>query len=294
MEITDVFRSLGNSYLTQPLYLGQSSEQTGQLFFFNSSSVLATGFQAGNATAAVTYTWPTAGPAANNYVLGSSTAGVLSWINLSSTGTPTFASLTLTATSNQLILGTTRTVTITAPTPATTSRTMTIPDVSNDASFVLTQGTQTISGTKTFDGQLIGKGTATNDSPSAGYIGEVQTSTVGTMTNYPTSGQYGDLTSISLTAGDWLVSMFIEYEPNGATVTDSQAGLGTAAGNSATGLATGDTLIQSGVISITEHRSLNPRRYSLSGTSTIYLKYFATYSVATPRAVGRITAVRIR
>jgi hypothetical protein len=48
------------------------------------------------------------------------------------------------------VLGVTRTATISAVQPATTSRTYTIPDVSADASFVLTQGAQTIAGTKTF------------------------------------------------------------------------------------------------------------------------------------------------
>lgn len=220
-----------------PLFFGSSGNQTGQISFWNSASYLATVFQAGNTTAAMTYTFPTAGPAGNNYLLGSSTAGVMSWINapgtyapigssyvvigadatltaervltagtaisvvdgganstvtinnigvtsniagtaisvsgatgavtINNTGvtsavgtsnqvnvsgatgavtfstpqnihtaaTPTFASETLTATSNQLILGTTRTVTITAPTPATSSRTHTIPDIGGNGTF---------------------------------------------------------------------------------------------------------------------------------------------------------------
>lgn len=67
--------------LIGPVYLGSSLDQTGLLSFFNSSSLNATAFQAGNATAAITYTWPTAAPAGNNYILGATTAGVLSWIN---------------------------------------------------------------------------------------------------------------------------------------------------------------------------------------------------------------------
>lgn len=61
----------------------------------------------------------------------------------------TFASLTLTDASNQLVLGMGNTVTLTAPTPAS-SRTYTIPDSGGAAAFVMTQGAQTISGTKTF------------------------------------------------------------------------------------------------------------------------------------------------
>lgn len=63
---------------------------------------------------------------------------------------PAARAFTLQATSNQAILGTTRTVTITAPTPATSSRVVTIPDLVGDYSLVGTIGTQTIGGSKTF------------------------------------------------------------------------------------------------------------------------------------------------
>ncbi len=70
------------------------------------------------------------------------------------------ASLTLSAVSNQLTLGAGNTITLTAPTPAA-SRTYTIPDVLANASFVMTEGSQSINGTKmffnniTFDSNLI-------------------------------------------------------------------------------------------------------------------------------------------
>lgn len=64
-----------------PVYFGSSGNQTGLVTFYSLSSYLATSFQAGNAAAAVAYVLPTAGPAGNNYLLGSSTSGVLSWIN---------------------------------------------------------------------------------------------------------------------------------------------------------------------------------------------------------------------
>jgi hypothetical protein len=65
-------------------------------------------------------------------------------------GPKTFSStLTVSATTNQLILGTTNTITITSPAPAA-SRVYTIPDVSAAASFVMTEGIQTIAGAKTF------------------------------------------------------------------------------------------------------------------------------------------------
>jgi len=70
--------------------------------------------------------------------------------NIHTGATPTFVSEMLTATSNQLILGTTRTVTLTAPTPASSSRTVTFPDLSGDYSVVGTIADQTIAGVKTF------------------------------------------------------------------------------------------------------------------------------------------------
>lgn len=63
-------------------------------------------------------------------------------------------SLTLSPTSNQLVLGATRTVTVTAPTPASSSRTWTIPDITGNGTFAALEGTQTFTGAKTFNGAV--------------------------------------------------------------------------------------------------------------------------------------------
>ena len=75
-----------------------------------------------------------------------------------STGTQTFAGaktlssgLTISATTNQLVLGTTNTTTITSTAPAA-SRVYTIPDAGTTASFIMTEGAQNIVGAKTFTG----------------------------------------------------------------------------------------------------------------------------------------------
>lgn len=64
------------------------------------------------------------------------------------------ATLNNSATSNQIVLGTTRTVTLTAPTPATASRTITFPDLSGDYDVVGNIGTQSIAGAKTFSSAI--------------------------------------------------------------------------------------------------------------------------------------------
>ncbi len=85
---------------------------------------------------------------------------------LATNSTPTFASETLTAVTNQLTLGTTNTDIISATAPSA-SRTLTIPDPGADASFVMTQGNQTLAGQKTFSTTIVGSitgnsGTVTN------------------------------------------------------------------------------------------------------------------------------------
>lgn len=68
------------------------------------------------------------------------------------TGTVTMPNAAVTDTTNQLVLGTTRTVTLTAPTPASSSRVVTIPDLSGDYDVVGTIAAQSIGGVKTFTG----------------------------------------------------------------------------------------------------------------------------------------------
>lgn len=82
-------------------------------------------------------------------------------------------------TTNQLILGTTNTVTISSTAPSA-SRTYTIPDAGGAASFVMTAGAQTMTGTLTFSGATIAmgankitglaNGTASTDAATFGQI----------------------------------------------------------------------------------------------------------------------------
>lgn len=72
-------------------------------------------------------------------------------LEVTTTGITASQPITVTPTSNQLVLGTTRTVTITAPTPATSSRTWTLPDLATSPTFAALEGTQTFTGTKTFN-----------------------------------------------------------------------------------------------------------------------------------------------
>lgn len=154
-------------------------------------------------------------------------------------------------------------------------------------------GTDLLSVTNT-GGTLI-RGTTTNDNAATGFVGEYVESVVA-VTNFPTAGQYGDLTSISLTAGDWDVSAFISATANGSTFTDWYIGISTTSGNSATGLVVGSNFSNSfgATAAYDSPQTIPGYRMSLSGTTTVYLKYRGGYSVATPKAAGRLSARRMR
>lgn len=87
--------------------------------------------------------------------VGGASSFILSAGNQTFTGAKSFAvGISIFDTSNQFILGTTNTTTITVPTPAA-SRTYTVPDAGGAASFVMTAGNQTIAGTKTFSATVL-------------------------------------------------------------------------------------------------------------------------------------------
>lgn len=154
---TDVLQSLGPSFLIGPVTFGNGLDQTGQSIFMNSASALATKFQAGNATAEITYTYPTAGPAGNNYLLASSTVGVLSWLNPSASYAPVGAAFVtigndatltadraLTGTANQIVItdnGANSTVVLSTPQNINTAATPTFAGLTLTGPILLPDGT---------------------------------------------------------------------------------------------------------------------------------------------------------
>lgn len=355
--------------------------------------------------ASATYTIPDVGTTAN-FILSAGTQTI--------GGSKTFSSaVTITPTTNQIVLGTTNTYTINATAPST-SRTITLADPGANASFVLTEGAQTINGTKTFtgtmtldsgssayfmldrnantneaiykiltngtenagfgadndstndvhifvngdfgtprftfkastdgdtrikstgtvEGRLLASastaffvqtqsnhplrmttnnsgtvaleittsqavnvhGTATNDSASAGYVGEYISSSVSNV-SAPASNTTGNVTSISLTAGDWDVSGVVQLNRNSATytMTTFEIAVTTTSGGSGT---VGDSDITTGIADLTWSflsASIPTVRFSLSATTTVYLTIFpGAYSAGTPKYYGRISARRVR
>lgn len=137
-------------------------------------------------------------------------------------------------------------------------------------------------------------GTTTNDNASAGNVGEVISSAVASQ-NAGTSGQYADLTSIVLTAGDWDVKGQIFVSANGATVSVFSISVLPVSGNDGTGLVYGDNASLHNIVTGTGYTSgALYLRVSIAAGATYYLKTNITYSVATPLLWGKISARRAR
>lgn len=141
-------------------------------------------------------------------------------------------------------------------------------------------------------------GTNTNDSASAGYYGEAITSSQLTFTNYTTSGTPQNITSISLTAGDWDVVILVVYKANGATLGVNAAFNAAISQNTAsyTGTSYGLTRLEqerSATSAAFSHGFL-AARVTLSATTTVYLVSDATFTAGNPQFTGNITARRAR
>lgn len=150
-------------------------------------------------------------------------------------------------------------------------------------------------GVATFSGQLIGKGTATNDSASTGYIGEHISSVVSSLANMAATNTWGNITSISLTAGDWDVTGQAYYSTAGGGNVVLHGAISIYSGNTTTDHVNGQNVMTINETSGSAQMSLGiSYRISISGTTTVYLKGKAVYAAGTQQAEGTIFARRVR
>ncbi len=176
-----------------------------------------------------------------------------------------------------------------------------------DALSPMTTGGDLIYGGASGTGTRLANGTAGDHLISSGgtaaptwkAIGAVQSSNV-TIATWPGgigNGQFGDLTSVTLTAGTWHISAVLSYDATGAaTAGEMFLGISSNSGTSSTGLITGNNLVTINPNTMVngdgKHMSLPTFIVTPGSTTTYYLKIFAT-TTTNLRAAGRITAVRI-
>jgi hypothetical protein len=140
------------------------------------------------------------------------------------------------------------------------------------------------------------KGVTNGTNAAAGNLGEYIESIFGPQ-NVPTTAQIGDMTNISLTAGDWDITGIVEIGANGSTVTGvTVAGITTTPGNSTLGRVIGSNWDNGSVpaTSATDAFVVIPSyRFSVAVSTTVYFKCQTTYTVAFPQAQGRLSARRV-
>lgn len=184
-------------------------------------------------------------------------------------------------------------------TPATTATIAKIATFDNTTSLGLTQGLNLAVGNLSFGTSGKGvAGTTTNDSAGTGIVGEFVSSTValGSAVSLVTNTAK-DVTTISLTAGDWDVSGWVGFIPAGTTSYTQMV-----VSNSAT-LNTLDTtpgsVGQLGFPATVNGGVVNglltpPTRVSINSTTTYHLVAQAAFTVSTMTAYGIIRARRVR
>jgi hypothetical protein len=140
-------------------------------------------------------------------------------------------------------------------------------------------------------------GTTTNNNAAAGKVGEyIESIVLAASAVSLTTGTQTNITSISLTAGDWDVSGAVVFIPAGTTTVTQF--IGAVNSVSATLPTSEQRLFVINQTSATPGAQVgysgSPRRFSLAATTTIYLIALSSFGTSTMTAHGKIAARRIR
>lgn len=148
---------------------------------------------------------------------------------------------------------------------------------------------------------LAGRGTPTNDSAASGYIGEYVESVVSGSPVSLTSGTAANMTSISLTAGDWDVDAVFVFSGGASTTVTYWVGsisLTSATVDQTNGrfvglpnaVANPYNNVASGLVAL----PVPPLRFSLSATTTVYAVALSLFGTSTANVRGILRARRVR
>lgn len=160
-----------------------------------------------------------------------------------------------------------------------------------NSSVIIEDTTGAISGTAsiTFNSTTGIVGTTTDDSAATGSVGELLTATGSGVAMTTTVAV--NITSLSVTAGDWDIWAWFEFYESAFAYTRCEASIST---TSATTGAT-PTIIGSAALLASQYSGpVAAQRFSFSGTTTVYLVGKCTFGSGTSTARGTIYARRRR
>lgn len=137
--------------------------------------------------------------------------------------------------------------------------------------------------------------TVTSDNAPSGGLGEFVNSLVaiGSAISLSTAN-VSNVTSISLTAGDWDVEGNVNFSAASATVTGTQAGISVTTITMPVDGSEVYSGVQVTILSEKDSITLPRKRISIAATTTVYLEAKATFSAGTVTAFGQINARRVR
>lgn len=151
-----------------------------------------------------------------------------------------------------------------------------------------------------FPGNTIA-GVQTAAAAVSGQVGEVISANVSTYTNYTTTATFQQITTVTLTPGDWLITGFLTVAGNGATVTSTanyQGAISTTTASSAgttEGLGDLGYIAESGVNATSGKASLVVFSVvNISASTAYYLNSRANFTAGNPQFVGSLSARRLR
>jgi hypothetical protein len=141
-------------------------------------------------------------------------------------------------------------------------------------------------------------GVTDNSNAPSGYLGQLISSTVVAGSAVAlTTATAANITSISLTAGDWDVNGVIGFVLNAATTVNSLGGSSSSVSATAGALGSGMTFPGAAATlatGVNPEFSIPTQRFALNATTTIYLVALAAFGVNTCAGYGLIRARRIR
>jgi hypothetical protein len=148
----------------------------------------------------------------------------------------------------------------------------------------------------TFSGNVLA-GVQDGTAAVAGQVGQEIKSTVSGVA-VAGSGSVGNVTSISLTAGDWLMSGYVVISGGATGLTSGSTAKLSIVSTTATNGTSGDTMVQESVYALIANGlvslALPAKRINISSTTTYYMTVETTYVAGSPTVAGTLTATRVR
>jgi hypothetical protein len=150
-----------------------------------------------------------------------------------------------------------------------------------------------------FAGTITSKGFSDGSIAPVGVVGETVQSILSSYTNYTTTATYQSATTVSLTAGDWLIKATGTFNANTATITAAANAIFNLSTTSASAAGTIEGLnivyIPQAALLGTSKESVSIEfAASFSSTTQYYLNTQATFTLGNPQFVGSIVATRKR